>query len=51
MDNVVITELIVEGPRPEIGEGDGVVGVVDDTIEDAFDLWQETILRILQLWV
>ena len=22
MDNVVITELIVSGPRPEIGEGD-----------------------------
>jgi hypothetical protein len=50
MDHVVITELIVDGPRPEIGEGDGVVGVVDET-EDAFDLWQETILRILQLWV
>jgi hypothetical protein len=50
LDNVVITELIVDGPRPEIGEGDGVVGVVDDT-EDAFDLWQETILRVLQLWV
>jgi hypothetical protein len=50
MDNVVVTELIVDGPRPEIGEGDGVVGVVEET-EDAFDLWQETILRILQLWV
>ncbi|MBN9120089.1 MAG: sulfate ABC transporter ATP-binding protein [Planctomycetes bacterium] len=50
MDNVVVTELIVEGPRPEIGEGDGVVGVVEET-EDAFDLWQETILRVLQLWV
>ena len=50
MDNVVITELIVDGPRPEIGEGDGVVGVVEET-DDAFDLWQETILRILQLWV
>jgi len=50
MDNVVITELIVDGPRPEIGEGDGVVGMVEET-EDAFDLWQETILRILQLWV
>jgi hypothetical protein len=50
MDHVVVTELIVDGPRPEIGEGDGVVGVVEET-EDAFDLWQETILRILQLWV
>jgi hypothetical protein len=50
MDNVVITELVVDGPRPKIGEGDGVVGPVEEP-EDAFDLWHETILQILRLWV
>jgi len=49
MDNVVITELVVGGPRPEIGEGDGVVAELEG--EDAFDVWQETVLRTLQLWV
>ncbi|MCI0701128.1 MAG: hypothetical protein L0241_08595 [Planctomycetia bacterium] len=49
MENVVITELIVGGPRPEIGEGDGVVAELEG--EDAFDVWQETVLRVLQLWV
>jgi hypothetical protein len=49
MDNVVITELIVSGARPEIGEGDGVVAELEG--EDAFEVWQETVLRILQLWV
>jgi hypothetical protein len=50
MDNVVITELVVAGPRPEIGDGDGMVSAID-TPEDAFDLWHETILHILRLWV
>jgi hypothetical protein len=50
MDNVVVTELVVAGPRPEIGEGDGVVSVVEQP-EDAFDLWHETILHVLRLWV
>jgi hypothetical protein len=49
MENVVITELVVNGPRPEIGEGDGVVTALEG--EEAFDVWQETVLRILQLWV
>ena len=49
MDNVVVTELVVGGPRPEIGEGDGVVAELEG--EDAFDVWQETVLRVLQLWV
>lgn len=52
MENVVVTELVVDGPRPEIGEGDdGVVGPVAPETEDAFDVWHETVLRILQLWV
>jgi hypothetical protein len=50
MDNVVVTELVVDGPRPQVGTGDGVVGVVDEP-EDAFDLWHDTILHILRLWV
>lgn len=50
MDNVVITELVAGSARPELGDGDGVVGEVEST-DDAFDLWQETALRVLQLWV
>jgi vWA domain found in the FtsH ternary systems/N-terminal helical region fused to the FtsH ternary system vWA domain len=49
LDNVVVTELVVSGPRPEIGDGDGVVAELEG--EDALDVWQETVLRILQLWV
>ena len=49
LDTVVVTELVVNGPRPEIGGGDGTVAALDG--EDAFDVWQETVLRILQLWV
>lgn len=49
MDNVVVTELVVGGPRPEVGEGDGIVAELEG--EDAFEVWQETALRVLQLWV
>jgi hypothetical protein len=49
MDNVVVTELVVSGPQPEIGEGDGVVAELEG--EEAFEVWQETALRVLQLWV
>jgi hypothetical protein len=49
MDNVVVTELVVAGSRPEIGGGDGVVAELEG--EDAFEVWQETVLRVLQLWV
>ena len=53
LDTVVVTELVCDGPRPGIGDGgeDSAVAEVDETIEDAFDLWQATILRILELWV
>lgn len=49
LENVVVTELVVNGPRPQIGDGDGVVAELEG--EDAFDVWQETLLRVLQLWV
>jgi hypothetical protein len=49
LENGVVTELVVSGPRPEIGEGDGIVAALEG--EDAFDVWVETVLRILQLWV
>ena len=49
LDNVVVTELVVAGPRPEIGDGDGIVAALEG--DDPFDVWQETVLRILQLWV
>ena len=29
LDNVVVTELVVGGPRPEIGDGDGVVAELE----------------------
>jgi hypothetical protein len=49
IEPVVVTELVINGPRPEIGDGDGVVMEVEG--EDGFDSWQETLLRILGLWV
>ena len=49
LDNVVVTELVVAGPRPEIGDGEGVVAELEG--EDALDVWQESVLRVLQLWV
>jgi hypothetical protein len=49
MDNVAITEIVVDGALPQIGDGDGIVAALEG--EDAFDVWQETVLRILQLWV
>jgi hypothetical protein len=50
LDNVVVTQLVVHGPRPELGDGDGDVRPVEAP-DDPFDLWQETILHILRLWV
>ena len=49
LESVVVTELIVDGPRPAIGGGDGVVSELEG--DEAFDVWQETILRVLQLWI
>lgn len=49
LDNVVVTELVVSGPRPEIGSGDGAVAALDG--EDPFDVWQSSVLRVLELWV
>lgn len=49
LESVVVTELIVSGSRPDVGDGDGVVAQLEG--EDAFDVWQESVLRVLQLWV
>ena len=49
MENVVLTQLVVAGPRPEIGDDEGVVAALEG--EDALDVWQETVLRVLQDWV
>lgn len=49
LENGVVTEVVVNGPRPEVGGGDGVVAELEG--EDAFDVWQATVLRVLQLWV
>lgn len=49
LDDVVVTELVVSGPRPEIGSGDGVVAALEG--DDALEVWQETVLRVLQLWL
>jgi hypothetical protein len=48
-EEVVTTEVIVDGPVPRIGDGTSMVYALDG--EDAFDVWQETVLRILELWV
>lgn len=49
LESVGMTQFVVNGPRPLIGGGDGVVAELDG--EDAFDVWQESVLHILQLWV
>jgi hypothetical protein len=49
IENVVLTELVVAGPRPEIGDDSGVVAELEG--DDALDVWQETVLRILRDWV
>jgi hypothetical protein len=49
MDNAVVTELIVSSAKPEIGDGSGMVAELEG--EDALDVWQETVLRVLELWV
>jgi hypothetical protein len=49
MENVAITEIVVDSALPQLGLGDGAVAALEG--EDAFDVWQETVLRILQLWV
>ncbi|HEY1190611.1 MAG TPA: hypothetical protein VGE74_23465 [Gemmata sp.] len=49
LDRVVVTELVVSGPVPEIGNGDGAVAPLDG--EDPFDVWHGTVLRTLELWV
>jgi hypothetical protein len=51
MDNVVITELAVSGSRPAISDGNADCLAEELDGEDAFEVWQETVLRILQLWV
>lgn len=48
-EHAVVTELVVNGPRPLIGAGDGVVAELEG--DDPFDVWLETVLRVLQLWV
>lgn len=49
LESAVVTELVVGGPLPEIGHGDGLVAELEG--EDAFDTWLQTVLRILQLWI
>ncbi|MCS6865874.1 MAG: hypothetical protein RMJ56_04995 [Gemmataceae bacterium] len=49
IEHVGVTEVIVSGPRPAIGAGDGMVAELDG--DEAFEVWQETALRVLQLWV
>jgi hypothetical protein len=48
LDDAVLTELIVDGPIPRLGHGGPVYALDGD---DAFDVWQKTVLRILELWV
>jgi hypothetical protein len=49
LDTAVVTELVVDSATPQLGAGDGVVAPLEG--EDAFDAWQQAVLRILALWV
>jgi hypothetical protein len=49
VERAVVTEVVVNGARPEIGGGDGIVAELAG--DDAFEVWLETVLRILQLWL
>lgn len=49
LEEAVVTELVVEGPGPKLGAGDGRVAEVGG--DDPFDAWREAALRVLQLWV
>jgi hypothetical protein len=49
MENIAITEIVTDSALPQLGSGEGLVATLEG--EDAFDVWQETVLRILQLWV
>lgn len=47
LDSVVVSELVVSGPRPELRSGG-----TDEVLEgDDSDAWHEAVLRLLQLWV
>jgi hypothetical protein len=46
--DAVLTELVVDGPVPRIGDGGPVYALDGD---DPFDVWHETVKRILELWV
>ena len=49
LENVVVTELGVTGPYPEMSrDGRDVEGFER---EDAFDQWQKMALRVMELWV
>jgi hypothetical protein len=45
----VVTELVVDGPRPEPGVG--YVTPVDTWEDGAFESWITTLERLLRLWV
>ena len=49
LEHAVVTEVIVDGPRPQLSDGSNLAYTLDG--EDALDVWRETVLRILQLWV
>ncbi|MBX9623852.1 MAG: hypothetical protein K2X82_08550 [Gemmataceae bacterium] len=49
VENAVVTELVVDGPRPKLGDGDRPAE--DLPADDPFDAWREAVLRVLQLWV
>ena len=49
VENLVLTQLVVGGPKPEIGDETGLVAELEG--EEPLDVWHETILRVLQDWV
>jgi hypothetical protein len=48
-EGAVVTRLTVDGPRPELTDGNGLTAEFD--ADDAFDHWSAAVTRVLELWV
>ena len=49
LDAAAVTQMVIDGSRPRLD--DGVGGMELSESDDAFAGWQETLLRVLQLWI
>ena len=49
LEGAVINQLVVNGPNPMVGYSGESVELLSG--DDSMDIWQETVMRLLQLWV